>query len=244
MKHEKQCKQYFIQLSDDRQYPYQLNHSSRAKRLSIKLSVTRELKVTLPQGVKKSLAHAFVQKKSSWVEKQINQQMPKPQTGFRPKQLDLKMLNEQWSIEYKKGAKGSIEYSEQPQHHLLITGDIESKQLINKIIGLFLKNKARLPFSRQVDKIASEYGFQYTGLTVRGQKTRWGSCSSRKKLNLNYKLLLMPEAVVRSVFIHELCHTIEMNHSANFWKLVKKYDPEHRLHQQYLKENGSIIRHF
>lgn len=234
----------FVRLSNNNKHPYQLHHSLRAKRLSIKLSSLGKLTVILPQGMKASLAHSFVQKKSPWIEKHLNNLTVKPVKSFPPKHLNLKMLNEKWSIRYKQGSKKHIEYSEYPQNCLLITGDIQSNQLVNKIIGLFLKNKAIKPFTQMIAEIASQHDFQYAGFTVRGQKTRWGSCSSQKNLSLNYKLLLMPKQVVRSVFIHELCHTIEMNHSANFWKLVGKYDPNHRQHNQYLKENADIIQHF
>jgi predicted metal-dependent hydrolase len=162
----------------------------------------------------------------------------------RPDFLDLKMLNENWSIQYQEGTWGSIEYNELPNHCLLISGDIQSEKLVNKIIGLFLKNKASVLFMRKINEIATQYNFHYSSITIRGQKSRWGSCSSSKKLNINYKLLLMPEAIARYVFIHELCHTIEMNHSVKFWQLVEKYDPEYQQHRQYLKDYGSIIRYY
>ncbi len=237
-------KQYFIKLADNHQYPYQLIHSSRAKRLSIKFSSAGELSVVLPRGVKASLAHSFMQKKLAWIEKHIHNHIAKPAISARPNSLDLKMINEIWSVQYKEGADGSIKYSELSDYCLLIEGDISSDKLINKIIGLFLKNKASLLFMLKISELAKQYGFHYSGITIRGQKTRWGSCSSHKKLNINYKLLLMPEAVTRYVFIHELCHTIEMNHSAKFWQLVAQYDPEYRQHRQYLKEHGDIICYF
>lgn len=237
-------KPYFIKLTNNRQYPYHLTDSTRAKRLSLKLSSTGELSVVLPQSMKPSLAHTFAQKKSAWVEKHIANRTSKPKISTQPKQLNLKTLNEQWDIIYKEGKQGTIGYSEQPNHCLLLTGEIQSDKLVNKIIGLFLKNKARLLFPEMMNEIASQHGFHYSGMTLRGQKTRWGSCSSRKKLNINYKLLLMPEQVTRYVFIHELCHTVEMNHSAKFWQLVKKCDPEYRQHELYLKEHGNIIQYF
>lgn len=237
-------KHYFVRLANASQYPYQLIHSSRAKHLSLKLTSSGALSVILPQGIQTLLAHSFVQEQSAWIEKHIRQSVTKPSISARPDVLDLKMLNEKWSIEYKEGVQGSVEYSELPNHCLSITGEIQSDKLVNKIIGLFLKNKASALFSQIISELATQHGFQYSGITIRGQKGRWGSCSSRKKLNINYKLLLMPEAVVRYVFIHELCHTREMNHSAKFWQLVENYVPEYRQYREYLKEHGEIIRYF
>jgi predicted metal-dependent hydrolase len=237
-------KQYFITLSDASQYPYQLIQSLRAKRLSIKFSSVGELSVVVPRGKPASLAHSFLQKKSSWVEKQLRHHTAKPSISVRPDSLDLKMLKEKWVVQYKESVDGHIEYRELSDYCLLITGEINSDKLVNKVIGLFLKNKASQLFCSMISELAKQYNFQYNGMTLRGQKGRWGSCSSQKKLNLNYKLLLMPEAVTRYVFIHELCHTIEMNHSAKFWQLVEKIIPEYRQHQQYLKKYGAIIRYY
>ena len=237
-------KQYFITLSNASQYPYRLLYSLRAKRLSIKFSSAGELTVVVPQGKQASLAHAFLQEKSSWVEKHIRHHIAKPSMSVRPDLLDLKMLKEKWVIQYKEGVEGHIEYHELPNHCLLIRGEIGSDKLVNKIIGLFLKNKASQLFFSMIEALAKQYNFQYNGITLRGQKGRWGSCSSQKKLNINYKLLLMPEAVTRYVFIHELCHTIEMNHSPRFWQLVEKIIPEYRQYQQYLKKHGAIIRYY
>jgi predicted metal-dependent hydrolase len=235
---------YFITLSDGHQYPYQITPSSRAKHIAIKFSSSGELMVILPQRGEISLAHAFVQKKSAWVEKHIANGHIKPVMEIRPDSLDLMMLKEQWSVRYIESAQQGVEYQEAPDNTLIISGNIQSDALIAKIIGLFLKNKAMPLFTKMIDEIALQHGFYYSGVSIRGQKTRWGSCSSRQKLNLNYKLLFMPDAIVRYVFIHELCHTLEMNHSAKFWQLVEQYDPDYQQHRHYLKQHGTIIRHF
>jgi predicted metal-dependent hydrolase len=236
--------QYFIKLSNGCTYPYQIMPSLRAKRLTIRFSVANELMLVLPRGMQVSLAHDFLQKKRAWVEKQIKKSATKAVINSKPSSLHLKMLHEQWSVSYVTEKQDSVEYCEHANNRLLISGNIHSDLLIEKVIGLFLKNKATLFFTQMLCDIAVQQGFEYSGLTVRGQKTRWGSCSNRKKINLNYKLLFMPEEVARYVFIHELCHTIEMNHSAQFWALVKKYDPNYQQHQHYLKQHGDIIRYF
>ena len=78
----------------------------------------------------------------------------------------------------------------------------------------------------------------YGRITIRDQKTRWGSCSSRGNLNFNWRLLLMPERVMDYVIVHELAHRREMNHSAAFWQIIETYLPDYRERRQWLKENG------
>ena len=82
------------------------------------------------------------------------------------------------------------------------------------------------------------HGRFYRNITIREQKTRWGSCSSEKNLNFNWKLILAPPEVLDYVVVHELCHLKEMNHSKAFWDEVGKVMPEYETYKLWLKENG------
>lgn len=75
-------------------------------------------------------------------------------------------------------------------------------------------------------------------ITIKNQKTRWGSCSSKKNLNFNYKLAYMPQEVMDYVVVHELAHLRHMNHSREFWALVEQYLPDYRERRRWLKEHG------
>lgn len=82
----------------------------------------------------------------------------------------------------------------------------------------------------------SYYQFSYDRISIRNQKTRWGSCSSNGSLNFNYKLVYLPEKLSNYVVVHELCHLKEMNHSANFWNLVAEQVPDYRTCRRELKK--------
>lgn len=84
-------------------------------------------------------------------------------------------------------------------------------------------------------------GVTYGRITIRNQKTRWGSCSSKGNLNFNCLLMMAPKEVIDYVVIHELCHRKEMNHSKEFWALVEKAMPDYRVHRKWLKENGALL---
>ena len=88
----------------------------------------------------------------------------------------------------------------------------------------------------RVKYYAGVIGVSYGGITIRNQKTRWGSCSSKGNLNFNWKLALMPDEILDYVVVHELAHRMEMNHSDKFWKIVENVLPDYRERRKWLKE--------
>ena len=94
------------------------------------------------------------------------------------------------------------------------------------------------PWLRSLSK---DCNLPFNQISVRGQKTRWGSCSSDRNISLNYKLLFLPPQVARYVLIHELCHTVHMNHSKEFWQLVQKNDPLYKQWDHDLKNVNQYI---
>ncbi len=106
-----------------------------------------------------------------------------------------------------------------------------------------LADEAIADIPGRVKKFAPAAGVSVGRITIRNQKSRWGSCSSKGNLNFNCLLMLCPEKVRDYVVVHELCHRKEMNHSPKFWEQVEKIMPDYREHRQWLKdEGGKIIR--
>ena len=93
----------------------------------------------------------------------------------------------------------------------------------------------------KVQHFAAEIGVSYGRITIRSQRTRWGSCSAKGNLNVNCLLMFCPEEVMDYVVVHELCHRKELNHSAAFWAAVEKVCPDYRVHRKWLKDNGTAL---
>ncbi len=104
-----------------------------------------------------------------------------------------------------------------------------------------LADRAREIIPARVAYYAGLMGARYGRITLRCQKTRWGSCSAKKNLNFNILLLLTPPEVIDSVVVHELCHLWEMNHSARFYERVYAAYPDYDRWNRWLKENGHLI---
>ena len=114
---------------------------------------------------------------------------------------------------------------------------IENPALINKH-----KKYARKIFESKVAYYHQFTGGNYTSITIRDQKTRWGSCSERGTLSFNWRLILAPPEILDYVVVHELCHLTHMNHSKEFWSMVSNTIPDYKEKRKWLKENGHTLR--
>ncbi len=99
--------------------------------------------------------------------------------------------------------------------------------------------KAKEIISPKVEFYANKIGVTYNRITIRCQRTRWGSCSSKGNLNFNCLLVLLPDEIIDSVVVHELCHRKQMNHSAKFYAEIDKVFPNYNRCRQWLKQNGN-----
>jgi predicted metal-dependent hydrolase len=103
------------------------------------------------------------------------------------------------------------------------------------------RRAARAEIAPRADAAAATVGRRVTALTIRAQRTRWGSCSPTGALSFNWRLLLAPEPVLDYVVIHEACHLRIADHSARFWALVEEHCPDWRDHARWLRRNGTAL---
>ncbi len=243
---------FTLSLSDGQQYHYQVVHSKRAKYIRIKLSQQGDLSVTLPSFTKINLAHEFIRSKRIWIEKNLSKVTVK-EANVLPQALDLRLLDESWTVVYTEtqedlasfsSSKMDLKLKEKSEYVIEVQGSVKQvndSKFVAKKLNQWCRKKSQTIFNTMLQELAELHGFHYQRLSIRAQKTRWGSCSHLKNINLNCKLLFMPEDVVKYVMIHELCHTIEMNHSSRFWALVEECDPQYKNHKIQLKNLGSTV---
>ncbi len=103
-----------------------------------------------------------------------------------------------------------------------------------------LKKEALLLVEDRLKYYSSVYGIKYGRISIRGQKTRWGSCSRAGNLNFNYRIATLSRELADYIVVHELCHIKEFNHSKNFWALVEQTIPEYRTYKAQLRKSGKI----
>lgn len=104
-----------------------------------------------------------------------------------------------------------------------------------------MKDEAKKVIPDRVKYYADIMGVTFGKITIKNQKTRWGSCSSKGNLNFNCLLMLTPDKVRDYVVIHELCHLKQMNHSKMFWAEIEKVMPDYKVYRQWLSQNGNML---
>jgi len=199
--------------------------SRRANRMSMRVFPGGRVEVVVPQGAGLPAVERFVARHREWAErrsKELLQLAPKA-ADRQPESVEVRLLDRLWSVEYVPGRRVRAEQvgdSTLRVHAPAVTDRHASQALVPWITRL-----ASHELAQRLRPLAAELGIDYSRLTVRRQRTRWGSCSTRGTISLNVCLLFQRPEVVRYLMIHELCHRRHMNHSKRFWSLVASFEP-------------------
>ncbi len=219
---------------------YTLRVSKRAKYARLQMSLRDGLVVVVPKGFDQKRIPALLEKKRSWIEKVSRQYAEQQRLAPHdpvPGQIDLRGIEEVWRVEYRAGESRRV--LERTGNCLWIPdGDLENVQAA---LRRWLRRKAQRHLKPWLRHLAEENGFRVRRIFIKAQRTRWGSCSEKKNINLNMKLLFLPEDLVRYVLLHELCHTVYLNHSKKFWALVAEHEPRYAARRKALREAWKYV---
>lgn len=226
---------------------YPVRESVRAKRLSIRISRAAEVEVVVPCGFPRQKITEFVGAKQRWIEKTLRkvdlERRSRPQEAQEelPSRIVLRSLAEEWSVTYRKDEGEGVSLQVVDPHHLMMTGYVDHVPTCHYVLQKWLRQQAKFYIPQWLREVSRDANLPYQKVTIRRQKTLWGSCSSQASINLNDKLLFLPFSLVRYVLVHELCHTIHMNHSPAFWSLVEQKEPNYRVLDQQLNDAWHFI---
>jgi len=220
-------------------FQYQIIRSSKRKRsicLSVKDSI---LVVRAPLKAKENKILELISEKESWILKRLQESKnKKPTSSSLKNNSSIYFLGKKYSVQIIQSKllknKGFCEVDEN-NFYIHIPMDA-GKRVIKNIVDNWFIEQAKEIFKEKTQYFAEKYNFKYNRITIKKQKTVWGSCSSHNNLNFNYKAILASESVVNYLVIHELCHTVYRNHSKNFWLKVATIIPHYKLLQQELKK--------
>lgn len=236
---------------NQRKVPITIRRSPRAKRLSLQIESEKpELILVIPRYALSLQIDSFIRKQTPWIEKHWNQALKKAQR--RPKRqckdgdiyfyfgetLSLKLIP---SLSWKPNIRVNGKNLEISLHQATTLS--EGKKTIKKAVQEFYRKKAEEVIHDRLQFFNEHYGLKYNRVIFRNQKTRWGSCSSAKNLNFNWRLIMAPIEIIDYVVVHELCHLKYMNHSAAFWKFVSETMHNHKELRKWLKENHYLLNY-
>lgn len=216
----------------------------RQKHMHLRVRPDGSLRVTCHKRMAKREIFAFLLQSESFIEKCLAELRTKREK-FPPKKFvseepylflgERRPLQIIWSWTERIRVKAFTDRLEMTAP--LTSTPAERQTALHK----FLRRSAREILAKRVEIYARQMGLTPASLTIRGQRTRWGSCSSGGNINLNWKLMCAPPDVIDYVVIHELAHLVHMNHSQRFWSLVGLHFPEHQSAKKWLRAHEEEI---
>ena len=201
--------------------------SRRAKHISISIKPFKEVRVSIPMQVSFAEAEYVVKNKIDWIQKhqeRIKRAEEKrtifdESTDFRTKKNKLIIRK----TDGKKITAGISDGEIKVFYPAYLGVEINSVQLfIRKVIEEALRIEAKQYIPARVNELAAKYNFNYNKVFIKNIRSRWGSCSKKGNVNFSLHLMLLPEELIDYVILHELAHTVEHNHSKNFWAILDK----------------------
>ncbi len=225
--------------------------SSRAKYMRLSVSLEKGIVVVVPKTMSRrqfeKLIPEFVKDKQYWIndaiEKLQAQKRSRPSIEHcsLPEAVSLPALEQVFSITYDYLPGSSLKLLHQNSYQLRITGDLNSKKEVFALLEHFFKDYARYFLQQRLDQLSQKSGLTYNRLTIRAQKTRWGSCSAKKNINLNYRLLFIKKSLLDYILLHELVHTVHMNHSKAFWSSLASLIPDARSRDKQVNQISASL---
>jgi predicted metal-dependent hydrolase len=210
---------------------YTIRRSNRARRVRVEVDAQAGVKVTLPARAREREAALAVAELRPWIERRLAEvraardRLAVPGGHVPYLGAHLRLAPEDGRVRAHR--RGDT---------LLVPGD-EQRPAIER----WYRRTARSEIAPRLDDAVAALDSSYTKLTIRGQRTRWGSCSTTGAMSFNWRLLLGPEEVLDYVVWHEACHLVVMDHSRRFWSLLERHRPGYREPQRWLRDNGSAL---
>ena len=158
-----------------------------------------------------------------------------PSRVHLPEEIHLPALGQRWTVRYRKTASRSVQARSNGDGMLVVSGRVEDGREVMLGLRRWLVRQTRASLAPWLDELSAQAGLPFGTVSVRGQRTRWASCSSRGNINLNYRLLFLAPDVVRYILNHELCHTVHLNHSRGFWNMVGSLEADYRIFNSQAK---------
>ena len=224
--------------------PYAVQRSARARYARIEVDAAG-VRVIVPQRMPLREVAPFVAGKQRWIERTLRRYRQAEAEAPRVELVDggsVPYLGEELSLRVR------VEPGRVRPHVARRGGDLRvavgepGEAAVREALERWYRRQARAEVAPRLDAAAARAGTSYTRLSIRGQRTRWASCSSQGAMSFNWRLLLAPPEILDYVVEHEVAHLEVLGHSRRFWALVGRRCPDYRRHERWLRRYGSTLR--
>jgi len=205
---------------------FELRQSKRAKRISLRVLPPQTVRLTIPYGSSINQAIAFAEKQARWVEKHLRiaqekkhstQRIITAKDHFQTKFHRFLFIPHEKRENFIRIEAGETRLFYHKNHK---QSDDEIQALFRIALKQTYRLEAKSYLPTRLKALAQQHGFSYHKVTIRDSKKRWGSCSNQKNISLSLSLMALPFHLIDYILLHELCHTVEMNHGKRFHQLL------------------------
>ncbi|HEY2140847.1 MAG TPA: SprT family zinc-dependent metalloprotease [Solirubrobacteraceae bacterium] len=214
-----------------REISYTVRRSSRARRVRVNVHAHTGVEVVLPARAPERAAAAAVDELRPWIERRLSE----------AREAIARVAERNGAVPYLGTLLELVPQSGRTRVHrqgarlLVPAGDP------TPALERFYRRAARAEIAPRLDRASARAGSSYSALSIRGQRTRWASCSANGRMSFNWRLLLAPERVLDYVVWHEICHLEILDHSPRFWALVERRWPDYREDREWLRRHGGTL---
>jgi len=221
---------------------YTVRASARARCVQLRITKHRGLEIIAPNNFDQQYTADLLQRHRRWIERVWERTQPINANAFYlPEQINLPALEKTWQVIYEQTDAQQVYLRFPTANQLLLQGNIIDPRKCQLVICNWLRKLAAenlLPWLAELSAITQ---LPYAHARIGSAATRWGSCSAKKRITLNWHLLFLPKELARHVLLHELCHTVFLDHSPRFWQLLAKVDLHSAILRKALKSPSQYL---
>ncbi|MDO8211883.1 M48 family metallopeptidase [Conexibacter sp. CPCC 206217] len=211
---------------------YRIRRSDRARRVRVRVDDSSGVEVVLPRRSAEREAAAAIRQLRPWIERRIAE-LERTRAQIAARGATVPYLGETLQLLPEPGRTRVHRRGDT----LLVPGAEDPRAALER----WYRRRAQEEVAPRLDRATALAGTHYSRLTIRGQRTRWASCSTNGAMSFNWRLLLAPAPVLDYVVWHEVCHLEVMDHSPRFWALLARRWPDYRLHSAWLRRHGGTL---
>jgi hypothetical protein len=211
---------------------YSIRRSEQARRIRVTVDPAHGVEVVLPRRAHEREAAAAVRELRPWIERRV-QEVARTRELIARRGPHVPYLGELLRLSVDPGRTRVHRRGDE----LVTPGGAEQGPALER----WYRRAARAEIAPRLERACSQTGTAYTSLSIRGQRTRWASCSRTGAMSFNWRLLLAPEPILDYVVWHEVCHLRVPDHSGRFWALLASHWPDYKEHVRWLRRNGATL---